>query len=196
MKLANSANCIIRRCYVHHNHGPGLWTDINSHDFVFEDNIIEFNEWEGTLSELSNHIILRRNICRWNGTRYRGDLENSLWGAQIMVQNSNDIEVASNYLECGPAHNSPRGSGQGVMAINQNRFMDEFAFGGKYGVHSLNVHHNMTVIPFGGHGGVDTGTSIASERRRRTKRHPSSRLFSRAPLLLSSGWKPRAFAMS
>jgi hypothetical protein len=44
MKLANSANCIIRRCYVHHNHGPGLWTDINSHDFVFEDNIIEFNE--------------------------------------------------------------------------------------------------------------------------------------------------------
>jgi hypothetical protein len=155
VKISNARNITFRRNYVHHNAGPGIWTDIKTTDVLMEDNIVEFNDWEGLLPELSNHFTLRRNICRWNGVSPRP----ALWGAQICVQNSSYMVIEDNYLETGPGKHSPWGNPQGVMVINQNvRKLDEGHFEGDFGVHDIIVRRNTHVMPQGGHNGVDYGS--------------------------------------
>jgi len=155
VKIANARNITFRRNYVHHNHGPGIWTDIKTSDVLMEDNIVEFNDWEGLLPELSNHFILRRNICRWNGVNPRP----ALWGGQICVQNSSYIVIEDNYLETGPGRFSRWGNPQAIMVINQNvRKIDEGNFQGGFGVREITVRRNLHVMPLTGHNGIDYGT--------------------------------------
>jgi len=155
VKIANARNITFRRNYIHHNAGPGIWTDIKTSDVLIEDNIVEFNHWEGLLPELSNHLIIRRTICRWNGVNPRS----ALWGGQICVQNSSHLLVEDNYIETGPGNHSPWGNPQGVIVINQNvRDVDEIRYGGKFGVREIVVRRNTHVMPQGGHNGVDYGS--------------------------------------
>jgi len=155
VKMAVARDMVFRRNYIHHNHGPGLWVDIQTTLLTVEDNIVELNDWEGILVEISDQAVVRRNICRWNGVRHRL----ALWGAQICVQNSARIQITSNYLETGPDFNSPWGSRQGVMAINQNeRRFEEQILNDSFGVRDLDVKNNLLVMPNGGHNGVDYGT--------------------------------------
>lgn len=155
VKIANARNIVFRRNYVHHNAGPGIWTDIKTSDVLMEDNIVEHNDWEGLLPELSNHFVLRRNICRWNGVNPRP----ALWGGQICVQNSSYIVIEDNYMETGPGRFSRWGNPQGVMLINQNvRKIDEGNFQGGFGVREVIVRRNMHVMPLSGHNGIDYGT--------------------------------------
>jgi hypothetical protein len=155
VKLANARDVVFRRNYVHHNAGPGIWTDIKTSDVLMEDNIVELNDWEGLLPELSSHVLLRRNICRWNGVLPRP----ALWGAQVCIQNSSFITVENNYLETGPGRGSRWGNPQGVMAFNQNvRKLDEGNFEGNFTVREIIVRNNLLVMPGGGQNGIDYGT--------------------------------------
>ncbi|MFE0024071.1 right-handed parallel beta-helix repeat-containing protein [Amycolatopsis sp. NPDC059021] len=57
----------VRRNWIHHNHGAGLWADTNNNDFLVEDNLFEANEAEGLFYETSYNLILRDNTFRGNG---------------------------------------------------------------------------------------------------------------------------------
>ncbi|MGH3828884.1 MAG: right-handed parallel beta-helix repeat-containing protein [Pseudonocardiaceae bacterium] len=56
----------VRNNWVHDNHGPGLWADTNDNDFLVENNLIENNEGEAFIYEISYNLILRNNIIRNN----------------------------------------------------------------------------------------------------------------------------------
>lgn len=155
VKVAATRDTIFRRNYIHHNNGPGLWWDIKTTLMTVEDNIIEFNDWEGILMEISDQAIIRRNICRWNGVFHR----RALWGAQICVQNGSGAEIYQNYIETGPDFNSPLGSRQGIIVINQvDRAWDEVHYQGNFSARKIAVHDNTFLMPSGGHNGVDYGT--------------------------------------
>jgi hypothetical protein len=98
--------------YVHHNQGPGLWTDIDAVNIVYEDNRIEQNLSAGISHEISGKAVIRRNLLKGNGAR------TFLWGwaGQIQVQNSTDTEVYGNTLVL-----DPKRGGNGIMIIQQDR---------------------------------------------------------------------------
>lgn len=155
IKVAGSRGMVFRNNYIHHNYGCGLWWDIKTTHMVVEDNIVEFNDWEGILMEISEQAVIRRNVCRWNGVNHR----RNLWGAQICMQNASSAVINNNYLETGPDFNSPWGSRQGVIIINQGeRSSTEAEEQGDFGAHDIHVHNNIIVSPSGGHHGVDYGT--------------------------------------
>ncbi|MFN0128172.1 MAG: right-handed parallel beta-helix repeat-containing protein [Verrucomicrobiales bacterium] len=155
VKIAGSRDTVFRRNYIHHNKGPGLWWDIKTTLLTVEANIIEFNDWEGILMEISDQAVIRRNICRWNGVLHR----RALWGAQICVQNGAGAEIYENYIETGPDFRSAFGSRQGVIVINQvDRVWDEVYYQGNFSARKITVHDNTFVMPSGGHNGVDYGT--------------------------------------
>ena len=54
--------------------GPGFWFDINANKNLFEENLSEFNSWEGLIYELSCGCEIRNNILRWNGLEPREGL--------------------------------------------------------------------------------------------------------------------------
>lgn len=155
VKVAGTRDTVFRRNYIHNNKGPGLWWDIKTTLMTVEDNIVEYNHWEGILMEIGDQAIIRRNICRWNGVLHR----RNLWGAQICIQNGSGADIYDNYIETGPDFNSPLGSKQGIIVINQSdRAWDEAHYQGKFGVRKIRVHDNIHVMPSGGHNGVDYGT--------------------------------------
>jgi parallel beta-helix repeat protein len=57
----------IRGNWVHDNRGVGLWADTNNNDFLLEDNLIEKNDDEGVVYEISYNMIMRGNTLRQNG---------------------------------------------------------------------------------------------------------------------------------
>jgi hypothetical protein len=111
-KWAVTDGLTVRGNSVHDNHGPGLWTDIDAVNVVYEDNDIERNLSAGISHEISGKAVIRRNLLKGNGAR------TFLWGwaGQIQVQNSRDVEVYGNTLVL-----DPRRGGNGVIVIQQRR---------------------------------------------------------------------------
>ncbi|HEY9857839.1 MAG TPA: right-handed parallel beta-helix repeat-containing protein [Stenomitos sp.] len=86
----------VRKNWVHHNYGPGLWTDIENRNVVYEDNLVEANDRMGIVHEISGNAIIRRNTVRGNGVHF------ATWepdGAGIVVSNSSGVEVVDNTVE-------------------------------------------------------------------------------------------------
>ena len=82
-KITHSDNVTIRRCWFHHNSGPGLWYDIDNTNATIHDNVVEYNFRMGIFYEISwgrNPITLAgagtkiyNNTCRGNGMGLAGD---------------------------------------------------------------------------------------------------------------------------
>jgi hypothetical protein len=123
--------------FVHDNQGPGLWTDIDAVNIVYEDNDIERNLGAGISHEISGKAVIRRNLLKANGAR------SFLWGwaGQIQVQNSTDTEVYANTLVL-----DPRRGGNGIMVIQQQR-------GSKHMPRDNSIHDNDITMA-GGTGAV------------------------------------------
>lgn len=153
LKVPGLTNSTIRRNYAHHNQGPGIWFDINAHNNICEENLCEYNEWEGILFEMSCGGTFRRNICRRNGLNPRGGL---LWGAPIVVQNSKNANVYNNYLEASSAASA---RAAGVTMVNQNRPQHlGGACGNNHTVEQNHIHNNVIVLPNGGANGLQYGS--------------------------------------
>lgn len=84
----------VRRCWSHHNNGPGLWTDINNINTIYEYNTCEDNLRPGIFHELSYAAIIRYNICRRNGTIH--DFYFYTTSAGIEVVDCPNVEVYGN----------------------------------------------------------------------------------------------------
>jgi hypothetical protein len=123
-KFFNSTNLRIRGNAVCRNFGTGLWTDTENLSVFFEDNTITENMGPGIQHEISFNALIARNVLRGNalgGSPW-------LWGAQILIQNSRDVEVTGNQVEVNAD------VGNGISIIQQDR--------GPYpAIHNW-VHHN------------------------------------------------------
>jgi hypothetical protein len=99
---------IIRNAYVHDNDCRGLWADINAHDALIENSLIEHNRAEGILYEISHGAVIRSNQIYDNG--YGAD--GWYWDGGIGIDASFDVEVYGNRLS---------GNYNGITGVQQDR---------------------------------------------------------------------------
>lgn len=141
-KFTFSSNLTLRGNFVHHNDGPGLWTDINNIDVLMENNRVEDNALSGIFHEISYRAIIRNNVVSRNGT----SRPTSYWvdGAGILISSSSDVEVYGNTLI---------DNFQGITGLEGNRGTGSH---GPWVLQNLYVHHNTI---------VQTGTPSAGTGR-------------------------------
>jgi parallel beta-helix repeat protein len=114
---------------VHHNQGPGLWTDIDNIRTTYDGNVVTDNEEVGIYHEISYDAVIRNNTVMRNGKKFWV----WLWGAQILLSGSQNVEVYGNRVVVDAS------GGNGIALIQQNRGTGKF---GPYRTRNNWVHHN------------------------------------------------------
>jgi hypothetical protein len=109
-KFALTTRLVVRRNCVHDNRGPGLWTDIDNLDTLYEKNVAFNNEGMGIFHEISFDAIVRHNLVGDNGHD-----EAWLYGSQILISTSKNVQVYGNKVVVHPLY------GNGIGVIWQNR---------------------------------------------------------------------------
>jgi len=110
VKLSFGDGTVFRGNHVHDNMGPGLWCDGDCRDTDYDSNIVERNHGAGIFHEISYAAAIRNNIVRHNGTA-----ENEwLWGSDILIAGSQDVEIYGNTVTSGPGKCA-------IMLIDQGR---------------------------------------------------------------------------
>ena len=141
-KFWHTTGLVLRHNYVHDNKGPGLWTDSDNVNALFENNTITNNEGPGIFHEISYAAVIRNNTLSGNGT-----VEGSigwLWGSQIMVSTSQGVEVYGNTVVAPPNAN-------GIGVVQQNRGSGIY---GTFVGAPVRVHNNdITMQASGGNHG-------------------------------------------
>jgi parallel beta-helix repeat protein len=129
-KFTNSRWLTVRNNFVHHNEGPGLWTDLNNIHVIYEGNRVEDNSGQGIFHEISYDAIIRNNTVLRNGWARAG----WYYGSGILVGHSPNVEVYGNIV---------KDNAHGIAGIQQDRSK----WVAKYGAHVLkNFHvHDNTV---------------------------------------------------
>ncbi len=128
-KFGATENLVVRDNFVHDNNGPGLWTDTDNVNTLYENNIVEGNSGAGIFHEISYSATIRNNQVRGNGFRTRG----WLWEGGIMVAGSQGVDIYGNILE---------GNYNGITLIQQNRGSGAL---GPYLLRNVSVHDNTVV---------------------------------------------------
>ncbi|MPZ19210.1 MAG: right-handed parallel beta-helix repeat-containing protein [Luteitalea sp.] len=123
-KFTFSDGLTISGNFSHHNGGPGLWTDTDNINVVFEYNRCEDNTHSGISHEIGYKAIIRHNTLRRNGTKH----PYPYWvdGGGIVVSTSSDVEVYGNTLE---------ENWQGITGLDEDRGK------GRHGVYTLTNFH-------------------------------------------------------
>ncbi len=136
-KFAWTQNLVVRDNYVHDNKGMGLWTDIDNIYTVYEGNRIENNSGSGINHEISYDAVIRNNTLVGNGFGF----DVWLWGGNIQIQNSSNVEVYGNFVDM-------TNGGNGITLIQQSRGT------GGYGprVTEDNYVHDNVVVSRSGEG--------------------------------------------
>jgi len=150
-KFWATINLIARGNWVHHNRGPGLWADFENFGMVYENNVVEDNEWAGILHEISYAAVIRNNTVRRNGFQ---DPRGWYWRAGILIAGSSDVEIYGNTVE---------DNANGIVGIQQNRGAGAL---GPWLISNLWVHDNRVQMQVGQTGLVtDTGDMAIFESR-------------------------------
>lgn len=112
---------IVRSNNVHHNRGPGLWTDIFNYGTVYESNVTEDNDCAGIMHEVSFDAIIKKNQVRRNGFKAQGSWltppDTWGWGAGICIANSAGVLVGGSVADA----NIVEANASQIMFIHQNR---------------------------------------------------------------------------
>ena len=137
-KFAETNNLVVRDNYSHDNHGIGLWTDIDNVDTLYEGNWLINNDGGGINHEISYDAIIRDNVAIGNGEAREG---NWLWGAQIQIQNSQNVEIYGNMIDMSGGLN-------GIGLIQQDRGMGAY---GEYTTTGNTIRDNV-IVSDGGDG--------------------------------------------
>ena len=137
-KCARTNGLIVRRNVLRDNDGYGFWTDIDNINTLYEDNLVEGNGHGGIAHEISYAAIIRNNKFVNNGR----DSARWLWGAAILVQNSQNVEVYGNDVDMTAA-------GNGIALIQQDRGVGRH---GPYVTINNHVHGNTLTSNTPDHG--------------------------------------------
>jgi parallel beta-helix repeat protein len=144
IKFAVASNLTIRGNTVDDNVGPGIWTDVGSINTLYESNVIMNNtNGPGIQDEISYSAIIRYNTVCYNSMPQ----PTWLWGSQIMIQNSQNVQVYGNDVE------TPLTGGNGIGIIYQNRGSGTL---GPYLAINNSVHNNNIVYR-----GIGTSGEVA-----------------------------------
>ena len=131
-----SDGLVVRDNHVHHNEGPGLWTDIDNIHTLYEGNLVEHNANNGIFHEISYDAVIRNNIVRDNGLEVGLDGYAYAYGAGILVSTSSNVTVYGNVVE---------GNWNGIVGVHGDRGT------GAHGVRelrNLHVHDNTVGMQF------------------------------------------------
>ncbi len=120
---------IVRNNWSHNNHGPGLWSDYDNINILYEDNLVEDNYANGIFHEISYGGVIRNNIVRRNGFGH----DAWLWGAGILIAASQDLDIYGN--EVTDNYN-------GITLVQQDRGSGAY---GPYVVQNNSVYDNLIV---------------------------------------------------
>lgn len=125
IKILKSRHVTIRNNHVHHNFGKGIWLDWYVQNFKVLGNRVHDNASIGISIEVSfgggvtgeDRGIISQNVVERNAVPLDGDLDLNIdnswwWGANILVQNSQRIDVTDNELLVD--------NGQGIGVIDAN----------------------------------------------------------------------------
>lgn len=107
-KFTETVGLVVRDNFAHNNDGPGLWTDIDAYDTVYEGNTVIDNKGPGIFHEISYDAVIKNNIVTGNG-HGKADW---LWGAGILIAASRDVIVTSNLVS---------DNADGIAGIQQDR---------------------------------------------------------------------------
>jgi hypothetical protein len=130
-KWAENRGLVVRGNWSHDNQGPGMWTDINNVDVLYEDNVVTDNQGYGILHEISYRAVIRGNVVQ--DTRPR-DAPGFFGGGEIVVSASPDVEVYGNRV---------RGTlGIGIL---QQRRVDYPSPLGPHEARNVHVHDNTVI---------------------------------------------------
>ena len=130
-KWAETRGLVVRGNWSHDNHGPGMWTDINNVDVLYEDNVVTGNQGYGILHEISYRATIRGNVVR--DTRPRDDT-GFFGGGEIVVSASPDVEVYGNQVR-----------GAVGIGILQQRRVDFPSPLGPHEARNVYVHDNTVI---------------------------------------------------
>jgi hypothetical protein len=137
-KFVATDSLVVRGNFSHHNHGPGLWTDIDNVNTLYENNRVEDNDWRGIFHEISFAAVIRNNIVRRNGLHFPGTVF-PFEGAGILISNSSNVEVYGNTVEDNL---------NGIMAREEQRGSGNL---GPYHTTNFSVHDNAVRQTDAGH---------------------------------------------
>jgi parallel beta-helix repeat protein len=88
-----------RRNYVHDNWGNGIWSDGNVRNVLYEENVVENNGAVGIDHEISWDAVIRNNTLRNNNTFDQGQGRSCWHGAEISLNNSQNVSIYGNTVE-------------------------------------------------------------------------------------------------
>lgn len=148
-KFTRTEGLVLRDLNVHHNFGPGLWTDIDCHDTTYVNNVIYSNTGPGIFHEISYNAVIHGNEIYDNGFG-KGEW---VWGAGILIVGSTDVEVFDNVVT---------NNADGIAGIQQDRSGDD----GLWKLENLYVHDNTITMWYGQSGVVQdmSDTSVFTNR--------------------------------
>lgn len=97
------AGILVEDNWVHDNHGHGLWFDLHAYNATVRNNLVEANRWRGIFYEISHgpHPEVGGTRARIIANEVRGNghgAEDIRRGSAIFISNSEDVEVADNWL--------------------------------------------------------------------------------------------------
>lgn len=125
---------------VHHNRGPGLWTDGGNSDTRYAYNVVDDNWGAGIQHELSYDATIEHNEVARNGSRHKG----WAWEAGIQIQSSGGTRL----LEV--AHNDLVDNANGISLIDSgNRAAEPPSPHGPHLVRNVWVHDNTVTMATG-----------------------------------------------
>lgn len=144
-KFVESRDLLVRGNYVHHNHGPGLWTDGSNINVLYEHNLVVNNGGTGIFHEISYDAVIRDNVVMYNAATTR----QMFAGGQIMISSSSNTEVHDNLAVVGAT------GGNAIIVVQQDRG------GSEQGQHisTDNIVHNNTIVMLNG----DSQTGAAGD---------------------------------
>jgi len=132
-KFARTDGLVVRANDVHHNTGPGLWTDINNIGTTIERNVVHANTSHGIFHEISYRAVIRDNRVTDNG---RAEPLPGWGGAGIRVAASPDVEIHGNWLA----------GNQNAIVLVQQRRDDWPSPHGAHLIRNIDVHDNQVTL--------------------------------------------------
>ena len=127
-KWVNTTRLTVRNNISHDNRGPGLWTDGNNIETLYEGNTVENNTEEGIFHEISYDAIIRDNVVRNNGH------ELGAWGSGIQISSSPNVEIYNNTVE---------GPWNGISLLQEKRGKGVH---GRFVLRNIYVHDNNVTM--------------------------------------------------